>query len=171
MFMLPQLTKIKGVHPGAILKRELKIQGVKGIQLARSIDEHKQTISAILNKKRDINPKLSIKLAQEFNVDQDYFMLLQASYDVKIIADSKLKNTPNIQHIRKVIFWDTSIDKIDWQKNKRAVIQRILERGNATEITEIISFYGKQIISEEIKLIKSSRLPSFEKNIQDYNLI
>jgi len=169
--MLPNLTKIKGVHPGAILRRELKIQGLKGSELASSIDEHKQTISAILNKRRDINPKLSIKLSKQFNVDEDYFMLLQASFDVKKTAESQMKITPNINNIRKVIFWDTTIDKIDWNKNKRAIIKRILERGNKTEINEIISFYGKKIISNEIKSIKKSHLPSFEKNIIEYNLI
>jgi len=169
--MLPNLTKIKGVHPGAILRRELKIQGLKGSELASSINEHKQTISAILNKRRGINPKLSIKLSKRFNVDEDYFMLLQASFDVKKTAESEMKNTPNINNIRKVIFWDTTIDKIDWNKNKRAIIKRILERGNKTEINEIISFYGKKIISNEIKSIKKSHLPSFEKNIIEYNLI
>lgn len=168
--MLPELNKIKGVHPGAILRRELKIQGLKGSHFASFIDEHKQTISAILNKRRAINPKLSIKLSKQFNVDEDYFMLLQASYDVKMTAASEIKNTPNINNIRKVIFWDTTIDKIDWNKNRRAIIKRILERGNETEINEIISFYGKKTISNEIKLIKKSHLPSFEKNILEHNL-
>ena len=169
--MLPELTKIKGVHPGAILRRELKIQGLKGIELASTIDEHKQTISAILNKRRDINPKLSIKLSKQFNVDEDYFMLLQASYDVKRMSKSEMKRTPNINNIRKVIFWDTTIDKIDWNKNRKAIIKRILERGNTTEINEIISFYGKETISNIIKSIKKSHLPSFEKNIIEHDLI
>ena len=169
--MLPELTKIKGVHPGAILRRELKIQGLKASELAKSIDEHKQTISAILNKRRDINPKLSIKLSKQFKVDKDYFMLLQASYNVKIMVESEIKPTPNINNIRKVIFWDTSIDKIDWDKNKRAIIKRILERGNKNEINEIISFYGRKTICYEIKSIKKSYLPSFEKNIIEHNLI
>ncbi len=168
--MLPKLNKIKGVHPGAILKRELKIQGLKSAQLARSIDEHKQTINAILNKRRNINPKLSIKLSKQFNVDDDYFMLLQASYDVRATAESEKKNIPNISNIRKVLFWDINIDKIDWDKNKRAIIKRVLERGNETEIYEIISFYGRKIISSEIKSIKKSYLPSFEKNILKYIL-
>lgn len=168
--MLPELTKIKGVHPGAILRRELKIQGLKGTELASSIEEHKQTISAILNKRRDINPRLSIKLSKHFNVDEDYFMLLQASYDVKMTAASEMKNTPNLTNIRKVIFWDTTFDKIDWEKNKKAVIKRVLERGNKTEINEIIAFYGKEAISNEIKSYKRSDLPSFKKNIIEHDL-
>ena len=60
------------------------------------------------------------------------------------------------------------MDKIDWNKNKTAVIKRILERGNATEINEIISFYGKTTISNEIKLMKKSYLPSFEKKCKEH---
>jgi addiction module HigA family antidote len=168
--MLPELSKIKGVHPGAILKRALNRQGLKGSELARHVGEHKQTISAILNKRRDINPKLSIKLSKQFDVAEDYFMLIQASHDVKKIIDSELKNTPNLDKFRDVLFWDTTIDKIDWDKNKKAVIQRVLERGNDTEIMELISFYGKANIMEEIESIKSDRLPSFEQNILKYNL-
>lgn len=169
--MLPKLEKIKGVHPGDILRRELKIRDIKGSQLADYIDEHKQTISAILNKRRDINPKLSIKLGKQFNVDEDYFMLLQASYDVKNTSQAEIQNSPNMNNLRKVIFWDTNIDKIDWEKNKKAVIKRILERGNKTEINEIISFYGKKTITDVVKSIKKSYLPSFEKNIKEHNLI
>lgn len=98
-------------------------------------------------------------------------MLLQASYDVKKIIESKIKETPKINNIRRVLFWDTDFNKIDWNKNKRAVIKRILERGNKTEINEIISFYGKKTISKEIKSIKESYLPSFEKNIIEHNLL
>jgi len=124
--------------------------------LACQIDEHKQTISAILNKRRDINPKLSIKLSTQFDVQEDYFMMLQAAYDVKNASETT--HTPNLDNIRKVIFWNTTIDKIDWEKHKKAVIKRVLERGNATEIKEIISFYGKRSFIDEIKMMKVSHL-------------
>ena len=169
--MLPQLDKIKGIHPGVILKRELKIQDLKSSELASLIDEHKQTISAIVNKRRDINPKLSIKLAKQFNVDEAYFMILQACYDVKINTKTELKKTPNLSIIRKVLFWDTDINIIDWEKNSKSVVKRILERGNDLEINEIISFYGRARIIDEIKKIKNSILPSFNLNIQKYNLV
>ncbi|WP_462281518.1 HigA family addiction module antitoxin [Salinivirga cyanobacteriivorans] len=168
--MLPRLNKIKGIHPGTLLKRELDNRNLKSSELANNIGEHKQTISAILNKRRAINPNLSIKLSKVFKTEKDYFMLLQASYDVKI-AESEIKETPNINNIRRALFWDTDFNKIDWNKNKKAIIKRILERGNKTEINEIISFYGKKTISKEIKSIKESYLPSFEKNVKEYNLL
>jgi len=168
--MLPQLAKIKGVHPGTILRRELKIQTLKSSDLANSIGEHKQTISALLNKRRNINPKLSIKLSKIFNVEPDYFMLLQSSYDVKLAANLVKVRTPNLSILREALFWDTTLDKIDWSNNKRAVIKRILERGNEAEITEIISFYGKKVIENEVLAIKQSFMPAFAINVKKYNL-
>ena len=81
--MLPNLNKVKGVHPGAILKRELIKRGIKSVQLARILKEYPQTINAITKGRRGINPHLSIKLGDFFEISHDYFMLLQASYEVK----------------------------------------------------------------------------------------
>lgn len=90
-------------------------------------------------------------------------------------TESEKKSTPNLDKLRRVLFWDTSFDKIDpiaigWDKNKRAVIKRVLERGNTTEIDEITSFYGEKTISNEIKAIKESHLSSFKRNILEFDL-
>lgn len=169
--MFPDLIKIKGIHPGAILKWELEKKNIKSSDLAKQLGEHKQTLSSIMKGKRNITPSLSIKLSKIFHTEEDYFMLLQASYNVKSISKNHLNKAPNIKKFRRAIFWDTSLDKIDWIKNKRAIIKRVLERGNNTEINEIISFYGRESISDEIKSIKKSRIASFEKNILEFNLI
>ncbi|WP_045079479.1 HigA family addiction module antitoxin [Aequorivita vladivostokensis] len=169
--MLPKIAKIKGVHPGLILEREIRRNNIKSSQLALAINEHKQTISAIVNQRRGINPELSIKLADYFRTEDDYFMMLQASYEVKTKLAQTSKETPNLNNIRKVLFWDTTFDKIDWNKNKRAIIKRILERGNDIEINEIIDYYGKVTVSNIAKSIKHSRLAAFQKNAEKYNLI
>lgn len=167
--MIPKISKVKGIHPGAILKREIKNRGLKNKDLADRVNEHPQTISAILNEKRGINPKLSIKLGQQFNVADDYFMLLQASYDVKNerIKVKNIKN-PAPRNIRKVLFWDTAFEKIDWVKNKKAVIKRLFERGNEKEIQEICNFYGKKTIEKELKNADNDFLPSFKENKNKY---
>ena len=168
--MLPDLEKVRGIHPGAVLKRALKKRDITASDLARTIDEHKQTLSAILNGRRSVNPKLSIKLSEVFDARADYFMLMQASYDVQQQVATIPKRMPNLKHFRKALFWDTQLEGIDWNTNKRAVIQRVLERGNEEEIQELINFYGKQTISKVIQSIKKSHLPSFEENIKSHNL-
>ncbi|MBO9641094.1 MAG: hypothetical protein J7576_23190, partial [Siphonobacter aquaeclarae] len=51
--------------------------------------------------------------------------------------------TPNLSLLRKTLFWDTEIEKIDWQQQSTAVIRRVFERGSEAEKAEILRFYGK----------------------------
>jgi addiction module HigA family antidote len=168
--MLPEISKIKGIHPGAILKRELKARGMKSNELADLVDEYTQTISAILNERRGINTGLSIKLGQQLGIDLDYFMYLQASYDVQKEIDqlNQSKRIPNLNKIRKILFWDTDFNQIDWERNKSAIIKRIFERGNGQEINEIIAFYGLPTIKRVIKLSKNDFLPAFNENVKKH---
>jgi len=165
--MLPEYNRVKGIHPGAILKRELNKLKLKSIELANSIEEYPQTINAITKEKRGINPKLSIKLGHYFNVEVEYFMLLQASFEVKSSLQQSNCN-PFQNKIRSSIFWDTDLSKIDLQKHKRSIIQRILERGNKSEIHELINIYSLSIIKEELKKIRNFFNPNFDQNIDKY---
>lgn len=170
--MLPELSKIKGLHPGVILQREIKLRGMKNYEFANTINEYPQTISAIIKEKRGINPHLSIKLGNSLGVEDDYFMLLQASYDVKKAGDSVVSSiSPDLSKIRKILFWDTDFEKIDWIKQRRPVLKRIFERGNDSEIGEIISFYGINTIREELKNGRNDFLPSFQENLKKYGIL
>lgn len=167
--MLPEFDKIKGIHPGAVLKREIKSLGIKSINLAKEISEHPQTINAITKEKRGINAKLSVKLGDYFNISQEYFILLQAAYQVAAYKKSKLKNAnPLIGKFRTSLFWDTKIELIDYKKNKKSVIQRILERGNQKEIQNLIEIYSIKTIKREISKIPNSFVPNYKENICKY---
>lgn len=167
--MLPEITKIKGVHPGAVLSRELKLRGLESKQFALSLGEYPQTINAISKGRRGINPSLSIKLGRALDADEEYFMLLQAYYEVererKVLMANQAK--PDLNKIRTILFWDTDIYHLNWQKQKKAIIRRIFERGNDTEIRETISFYGKETIEKELKGI-SQFLPILSENAKKY---
>jgi addiction module HigA family antidote len=169
--MIPAFSKVKGVHPGAVLKRELKLLGQKKCELAQELGEFPQTVGAIFNEKRGVNPKLSIKLGRKFQVADDYFMMLQASYDVKkahAVAESQL---PDLSKIRRVLFWDTDFDKIDWDKNRKPVLKRVFERGNEEEIAEMIRFYGKTSVAKALKGVENDFLPSFKENLKRHHIL
>ena len=167
--MLPEISKIKGVFPGAVLSRELKKRRLESKQFALSLGEYPQTINAINKGRRGINPALSIKLGEKFGVDAEYFMLLQACYEVEKKKQELLNSQakPNVATFQKALFWDTNIDKIDWQRQKRAVICRVFERGTEMEIKEIISFYGEKTIVETLFSIPQY-LPSLAENAKQY---
>lgn len=56
--------------------------------------------------------------------------------------------TPNLNLLRKSLFWDTDISKIDWEQQSFAVIKRVFERGNEIEKEEIERFYTSAKIEE-----------------------
>jgi len=168
--MLPEISQIRGVPPGAVLRRELKKRGLDSEQFALSLGEEPATINAINNGQQKINPMLSTILGEKLGVNADYFMLLQEAYyeeDKKKQEILKNQAKPNMKIIQKILFWDTDIDKIDWQKYKRGVIHRVFERGNDAEIREIISFYGEKTVSE-ILFTVPQHLPSLAENAKKY---
>lgn len=167
--MLPDFKRVKGIHPGAILKRELKKREIKSIKLAHEIKEYPQTINAITKERRGINPKLSYKLGNYFNYSADYFMLLQAAYEVESYKKMNIqKENPLKGKFRDSMFWDTRMDLIDYQKNRRSVIQRVLERGNQLEIKNLIEIYSLVTIRIEILKIENSFIPKYDRNIRKY---
>lgn len=64
---------------------------------------------------------------------------------------------PNLSLLRLGLFWDTDVKKIDWQVQRRAVIERILERGNDREKEEIKRFYGESAFEEIANKTKFNR--------------
>ena len=50
--------------------------------------------------------------------------------------------------LRRQLFWDVDYTAIQWQKNYRFVIERVLERGTFDEWQEIKRYYGLEKIKE-----------------------
>jgi antitoxin HigA-1 len=150
--MKTTLDIIKGVHPGKFLERELLKRHINKRQFALAIDEHPQTLGAIIKGNRRMNVELSLKIEEKLELDEGFLMTLQVFYDVKQ-AKKKNQQTPDISKLRKGLFWDTTFDKIDWEQMKVAVIKRVFSRGTEEEKEEITRFYGKEVV-EKIKLLK-----------------
>lgn len=142
---------IKGIHPGFVLERELQKRKLGKRQFAIAVGEFPQTLTAITKGKRRMNTSLSMKIEKMLAIEEGYFMILQVYYDIdqekkKIRQDIK-NDKPDVSLLRKILFWDTDINKIDWQKQKKAVVKRIFERGNEEEKNEIRRFYGSQTVN------------------------
>jgi plasmid maintenance system antidote protein VapI len=138
------IQQIKGIHPGLFLDRELKKRGLAKGPFALSIGEYPQTLSAITHGKRGMNPSLAIRIEEALGMEEGTLMVLQAYHDVKVEkAKMHSKQIPDLSKIRPALFWDTDINKIDWIKSKRFIIERIEERGNESEKEEIKRFYDR----------------------------
>jgi antitoxin HigA-1 len=170
--MLPDIDKIKGVHPGAVLARELKSRKMKKGRFSLDIKEYPQVITAVTKGSRGMNPSLSVKLGRALGCDPSYFQVLQAHFEVETENRNQLSNVvnpPDLTRIRAGLFWDCDLKTIDWKKNSNAVIIRVFERGNQDEIAEIIRFYGMELISKTIEGVPS-RLPSVKLNLEKFQI-
>jgi plasmid maintenance system antidote protein VapI len=145
------IEKYKGIHPGIILERLLNKKAISQRPFALSIGEHPQTINAITKGRRKLNVALALKIEEKLNLEEGSLALLQTYFDIKQEKSKAKQNTPNLKLLRKVLFWDTDITKIDWQKQSTAVILRVFERGNDTEKEEIKRFYKSELIKTTLE--------------------
>ncbi|MFZ4547480.1 MAG: helix-turn-helix transcriptional regulator [Bacteroidales bacterium] len=146
--MKQYLSVIKGIHPGYILDRELKKRKLQKNKFADLLNEHLQTIVAITKARRGMNTALALKIEKIFGMEEGILMVLQAYYDVEQVKQKQPYNSPDLSKLRQVLFWDTKLDTINWENQKKAVIKRIFERGNETEKKEISRFYGENTVNE-----------------------
>ncbi|RLD44805.1 MAG: plasmid maintenance system antidote protein [Bacteroidetes bacterium] len=148
--MIEQIKILKGIHPGFYLENELRKKNLKKGTFALSLQEFPQTLVSITKGKRRMNTGLALKIENSLGLEEGFLMILQVYYD---IAQKKKQGQilhPDFSIIRPVLFWDTDFKTINWQKQKRAVIQRVFERGNQIEKDEITRFYGVQTVEETI---------------------
>lgn len=145
------ISLIKGIHPGFVLERELKQRKLRKGSFALSINEYPQTLGAIIKGKRRMNAALSLKIEKALDIEEGFFMVLQAYHDIEVEKNKQDTETPDLTKLRTILFWDTDINTIKWQKYRKSVIKRVFERGNEEEQAEIIRFYGEDVVNEVIK--------------------
>ncbi len=137
---------LKGIHPGKIIARNLKKMKISQRNLADQIGEHSQTLNAVIKGRRSMTVEMAVKLDIAFGYEEGFLYMLQGYYEVeqyrKQAASESISGVPDV---RRILFWDTDFDKINWGYRKSFVISRILERGNEEEKAEIARFYGMEL--------------------------
>lgn len=77
------------IHPGRILKRELKARGVSANKLALSLRVPSGRITGILNAKRAVTPDTALRLARYFGNSPQFWLNLQTRYDLAVAENEK----------------------------------------------------------------------------------
>jgi addiction module HigA family antidote len=90
------MAKLKPIHPGEILMEEfLKPLNVSQYRLAVDIDVSPRRINEIVLGKRGITAGTALRLAHYFGISPQFWMNLQAKYDLQTEEDrmgTKVKN-------------------------------------------------------------------------------
>lgn len=50
--------------------------------------------------------------------------------------------------LSKQAFWDVDMDSIDYEKNARYVVEKVIERGKADDFNSLLKFYGAEKLKE-----------------------
>src|SRR5690606_9779354 len=146
-----ELSILKGIHPGLFLDRELKKRKLAKGKFALQLGEYPQLIGEITMGKRRLTPRVALKLDDALGKEEGFFLVLQALYDVsEERKKSQPMRRPDATQFRPAIFWDTDIDKLDWQRHKRSIIQRVFERGNEAEKKVLADFYGEEAMKDAL---------------------
>ncbi len=110
---------------------------------AASIGEHSQTLNAVITGRRTLTTEMALKIEQAFGYEEGFLLTLQAFYEIAAYKNRMMcESVRGIPDIRRSLFWDADFDSIDWGRYKRAIIGRVLERGNEAEKKEIARFYS-----------------------------
>ena len=83
------MRKIKPVHPGEILREEFLVPlGLSMNKLALAIRVPATRIADIVHEKRAISSVTALRLARYFGTTPDFWMNLQARYDLDVAEDA-----------------------------------------------------------------------------------
>jgi antitoxin HigA-1 len=77
-----EITTDDVLHPGDFLEMELEARGIKKNFAAQQLGVHPSHLSDLLKHKRHVSATLAIKLEMLLGIDADYWMRVQAGYDL-----------------------------------------------------------------------------------------
>jgi len=90
--------KLPPIHPGEILREEFMIPlGLSSNALARAIGVTPARVNDIARERRGITADTALRLARYFNTSHEFWMNLQAHYDVEMAMDTAGKAIAHIQ--------------------------------------------------------------------------
>jgi len=77
--------------PGVVLGYFIDYFGTNQRQLAKHVGVSFRTISVIINNRRPISPDMAIRLGRAFDMRPEFWLQVQANYDVDILLEDKDK--------------------------------------------------------------------------------
>ncbi|MDX0598873.1 HigA family addiction module antidote protein [Sinorhizobium medicae] len=75
------------IHPGEVLREEFLIPfGIKPYTLAKHLNVQRTRIERIAAEKQPITPDTALRLARFFGNSPEFWLNLQASYDIAVLS-------------------------------------------------------------------------------------
>lgn len=149
------------IPAGAVLQHIMQRSRITQRDLAVQAGLPPQRVNDYIHGKRRISVDASFRLESALSIDhKGFFYTLQSNHDIYSASPTEPERTPDLSKIRKSIFWDTDLSRINWQVNSTSIIKRVFEYGDSATIDEIIHFYGVGKIKATLESIEDPRLES-----------
>ena len=92
------IKKLKPIHPGEQLREEFMVPlGLSSNALARALGVTAARINEIVRERRGISADTALRLARYFGNSHQFWLNLQANYDVQCVEDVAGKAIARIQ--------------------------------------------------------------------------
>jgi antitoxin HigA-1 len=83
-------SKLPAIHPGEILREEYLLPlGLSAGALARRLNVPRTRIERLATEQTAVTPDTALRLAKFFGTSPEFWMNMQAGYDIKIAAAAK----------------------------------------------------------------------------------
>jgi len=153
--MYEKYLSMSRVPAGAILQHILENKHLSQKEISEKSAIYPQRINDLIKGKRKFTPELSNRLEKVLDIPTlGFFCKIQTNHDIFCYQDEQeRKITPDLTKLHKALFWDTDMDKVNWIRSAKYIIQRVFEYGNKMEIEEIIKFYGSEKVTEALNAI------------------
>ncbi|HEY5582797.1 MAG TPA: HigA family addiction module antitoxin [Rhodoferax sp.] len=87
------------IHPGEYIREALEDMGITQAALAKALGVSPMRISHLVREERPVTAELALRLGQAFGQSPQYWLNLQADYDLKI-AQAAFKDS--LRHVREL---------------------------------------------------------------------
>ncbi len=97
-------TRLKPVHPGEILREEfIEPLGLNPHKVSVALRVSAPAVYEIVREERSISPDMALRLARYFGTTPEFWLNLQARYDLEVARDEKeIKVKREVQPLRSV---------------------------------------------------------------------
>lgn len=90
--------KLKPIHPGEMLREEFMLpMGISSNALARAVGVTPARINEIVRERRGISADTALRLGRFFNTSHEFWMNLQANYDIECAQAAAGRTIARIQ--------------------------------------------------------------------------
>ena len=169
--MYEQYLQLSNIPCGAVLNRIMTKEGISQSQLAERSGIVRQRICDYLANRRRITVEASLNLEKALRIGiEGFFYRIQANHDIyTCVKEQAMNNRPNLKYYRKAVFWDTDIEKLDWEKNRQWIIRRVFEYGGEEETLRSLDYMMKSVVQFIGMLEEEAQSPQEIEIIKKYS--